>query len=343
MEIKKVSENKPKVSILVVNYNQDLLLQKCLDSIQKQSYPNIETIVLDNASTDTSVKTVKNNYPEVNLIESEKNLYFAEGNNLAYEKSKGEFIFLLNNDAYIENDTVEKLVDYLDKNEDVGIIQNKLVHAQNPKKVDSAGSMFSIFGFLIHRSHNQESKDIEPTEIFSGKGASLFMRRELIEEIGLFDPDYKMYFEDTDLCWRTWLAGKKVVYFPNTTTYHYVSQSMDNKNIGTLDYYSFRNRVQTLIKNLSLLSLLIVLPVHIQACLLLSFIYLFSNLTISKAIIRALFWNIVNLKYTLRKRNTIQSIRTTPDLSFLPKLSIFPNPLYIFNFLKFYAHRTKQK
>lgn len=337
---KKKKSKLPLVSVLVVTYNQQKYTKECLDSLRQQQYPNIEIIVVDNASKDGTQSFIQKSYPEIKLIQNKENQYFAEGNNIGYRNSKGKYIFLLNNDAYIEKNVISKLVAYLEDNPKVGIVQNKLLYADNPKKIDSAGSFFTFTGFLFHRGYQQHLVDNNISEVFSIKGASMMVKREIIDRIGLFDPNYKLYFEDTDLCWKSILLGYKVIYQPNSITYHHVGASSSKINLPFIDFHSFKNRILAIITNLHFSLLIIILPIHLILCIAISFIYLFKNYKNSLAILKAIVWNVKNINSTLKKRKKIQSTKQCSIKKIL-SLTKLPDPLYFIRFLYGYLYRKE--
>lgn len=326
----------PLVSIVVVNYNGEKYVERCISSILSQTYKNLEIIFVDNNSKDNSVEIIKK-YPQIKLIESKENLYFAGGNNLGFKNSTGDIIYLLNNDAYPESNVIEKIVEVFNKNHKAGVVQNKLIYASDPNRIDSVGSMFTMLGFLKHLEIDPNKQ----SEIFSAKGASMAVRREIAEKSGLFHDSYKMYFEDTDLCWRAILMGFEVIYLPEFLTLHEVGKSTNYDTLPLTDYHSFKNRINSIITNSSFLLLLIVLPVHIAVCIFVILTYVPRDFRISKAIFRAILWNFTNLIPTLKLRYKVQSLRKQSDFYILKNLTIFPTPLYFFNLLRKYFDRKK--
>src|SRR3989344_2256511 len=115
------------VSIIIVNWNARENLQECLSALFKISYKNYEVILVDNGSKDDSVKFVKSNYPDIKIVESGKNLGFAGGNNLGFKQARGKYVLFLNNDTIVTKDFLEKLVDFMEKRKDVGIVQPKIL------------------------------------------------------------------------------------------------------------------------------------------------------------------------------------------------------------------------
>ncbi|HEX9804690.1 MAG TPA: glycosyltransferase family 2 protein [Candidatus Dojkabacteria bacterium] len=330
---------KPLVSIIIVNYNGEKYIEECLKSISEQIYNNIEIVLVDNNSQDSSLKIIEK-FQNIKLIKLNHNSYFAEGNNIGVKNSKGEILLLLNNDAYLEKNTIEKIVDFFEKHKNAGIVQNKIVYAENPELIDSAGSFMSISGFLIHQNHHgKASKSNKNHKIFAGKGASLAIRKEILEKTWLFDSEYKLYFEDTDLCWRSILLGFDNYLLADALTYHRVTSSTDKSTLHVIDFHSFKNRLRSILTNLSPLFLIFVLPIHLLICLAISIIFVFKNYKSSLAILKAASWNILHLNSTLKTRKKIQSIRQVSDFYIFRKYSRIPNPFYIVNFIRFYLIR----
>jgi len=192
------------VSVIIINLNGKANLEECLNSLYRVTYSPFEVIVVDNGSTDGSDVLLKEKFPRVKLIvEENKKLGFAEANNLAYKKSKGDYILLLNNDCIVTKNFLESLVSHLQRNPRVGIVQPTILfyRPNTPlhRKINSVGSFFLNSGFLYHKDYGKsfvKQKYSKPCEIFSAYGACLLAKREVIEEVGLFDPGYFLYFEE---------------------------------------------------------------------------------------------------------------------------------------------------
>lgn len=286
-------------------------------SLEKQSYRDIEIIVVDNGSKDNSIELLEKEYPRVRLIKNKENLGFVTANNQGFKAASGEYILFLNNDTRVDSAAVERLVERISGREDLGVVFSKLLLMDEPKKLDAIGSFFSGYGFLYHLGFLEEDKGQYDNlkEIFSPKGVSFLMPRRLLEEIGVFDEDYFAYFEESDLFWRAWLFGKKIEFVPSSIVYHKVGGTCTKLPSPFIDYHAFKNRLCALIKNLGAFSLWKILPAHILACLLVSFLYLCKRKPKnSMAILKALWWNIKHLKATLIKRNFVQArIRKISD------------------------------
>ncbi|KKQ34452.1 MAG: Glycosyltransferase, group 2 family protein [Microgenomates group bacterium GW2011_GWA2_37_6] len=318
----------PLVSIIIVNWNSKENLQECLSALLKISYENYEVILVDNGSEDDSVKFVKSKYPTVKVIESDKNLGFAGGNNLGFEKARGKYILFLNNDTIVTKDFLRKLVDFMEKRNDVGIIQPKILfHRPGTSlhhKINSIGSFLLRSGFLYHLDYGQKDKERkEPYRIFSAYGACFLARKSLLDKIGLFDDRYFAYFEETDLCHRVWLSGLKVMILPDILIYHKGAKTAEKLPSAFIQFHSFKNRLYTYLKNFEGLNLIKIFIPHLIICEISSILYLIlGKPSYTFAIQKAILWNLFNLKKLLKERKIIQKdLRKVKDKDFIPELS----------------------
>ena len=229
----------PLISFLIVNFKVADLVHQSIESIEKQVNSSYEIIVLDNASGDGSYESLKGTYKNTRVIASDVNHGFGVGNNLAYEHAKGAFIFLLNPDTILIDDSVDRMADYLKSNPEVGLVSPMLLYEdlslqRSIRKFYSfAGSLvdnrfmnpvISRFPFLT-RFLPGLVNHFETQEVEWAKGAALLIRREVIEEIGLFDPDYFIYGEEMDLCFRIGEAGWRKVFLHTCQIIHLEGKS----------------------------------------------------------------------------------------------------------------------
>lgn len=329
-------KKRPRITIIIVNYNQKALLSSCIKSLEKINYPNFEIIIVDNGSKDGSVNYVKS-IKRMKLIENEKNLGFAGGNNLALPLVEGKYILLLNNDTRVTPDFLSILVEEMEKDSGVGVVQPKIVFFDF-KTLQAGGSFLTNTGFLYHFGFNQKVDDPEynhKMEIFSANGACMLVRKSLVAKIELFDPDFFNYFEESDFCWRVWLAGYKVIYNPQAVIFHKGSQTSFILGSYFMQYYSFRNRLCSLIKNLEFKELLKILPFHLLICNALCLVFLvLGQIRRFWAIQKAIWWNVANIKRTLAKRTDIQHLRVKTDKELFAIIKKNPKADYYHFFLK---------
>ena len=221
------------VSIIIVNYNTKDLLVDCIYSIyQKTKNLAFEILVVDNDSHDGSEAMIRNKFPEINFIQSGANIGFGRANNLGIQKAKGEYIFLLNSDTILINNAIAILSNYLDANSSVAICGANLYDA-NQRPTDSycqlmpgistdaqvlLGSVFSKFRYGINSIFNHSDQNL----ILNGyvTGADMMIRKKVLEEVGLFDPDFFMYYEETELTWRIKKQGYTVASVPRAKIIH---------------------------------------------------------------------------------------------------------------------------
>ncbi len=306
-----------KVSIIIVNWNGIFHLRKCLPGLNKINYPNFEIIVVDNASTDGSIEYIKKNYPKIKIIVNKKNLGFAGGNNVGYKKTTGDYILFLNNDTTVTNNFVTKLVNKIGEDSRYAGVQAKILSMDNNNRLDSVGAFLTNTGFLYHYGYYQlNKKSYDKIKLlYTAKGACMLFRRAVIESVGLFDGDFFAYFEETDFCHRVWLAGYTIGYAPEAIIYHKIGGTSNNMNNAFIQFHSFKNRINSYIKNLGPIELIKILPLHLLLCEIAAIIFIIRNrFDLFIGINKAIYWNIRNIKNTLRKRRIIQTkIRKIKD------------------------------
>jgi GT2 family glycosyltransferase len=251
--------DRPLVSIIVVNWNGLKTIQKCLDSLLGQSYPAIEVILVDNGSTDGSKERILSLYQErVRLIASDQNEGFAKGNNRGIEVSKGDYIALLNNDAWASPDWVGSLVKTAEKDRRTGMCASKILLAREDHFLDNTGHLIYPDGLSWGRGRMERDAGQYETEeeILLPSGCAALYKKEMLDETGLFDERFFAYCEDTDLGLRGRWLGWKCVYSPGAVVYHAFSASTSGGS-GIKAFYIERNRGWVAIKNLPLFYLLL--------------------------------------------------------------------------------------
>jgi GT2 family glycosyltransferase len=322
-----------KVSIILVNWNGKHHLEKCLPSLHNIDYKNVQLILVDNGSSDGSIEFVQSTYPTVEIVSSLKNLGFAGGNNLGYEHATGDYILFLNNDTIVETDFLTKLVHGLSSDPKIGGVQSKIISMDDHSKFDSIGAFLTNTGFLYHYGYLQtvDKKYDHSIRLYTAKGACMLFRKSVIDKVGLFDPDFFAYFEETDFCHRVLIAGYKILYIPDSVIYHKIGGTSNAMNNAFIQFHSFKNRINSYVKNLGVGELLKILPLHLLLCELAAISFLAKKRPdLFFAINRAFAWNIVTLSLTLKKRKSVQALRTGPDTEILRGLKKSPNLQYYF-------------
>ncbi|MDP3995522.1 MAG: glycosyltransferase family 2 protein, partial [bacterium] len=218
---------KNKIAIIIVTYNGSRWIRKCLASVFKSEYEGgFGVIVIDNASSDGTADIVEQEFPEVEVIRSAKNLGFVGGNNIGIKealKQGCEYVLMLNQDTEVAPDFLDEIAKVASK-DDVGIVQAMLVLGNERSLVNTSGNALHYlgFGFVKHYKEPVEKwAHKEPIEIGYASGAALLVKRSVLEQVGFLDEKFFMYHEDLDLCWRAKLAGYRVMLAPKAMVYHY--------------------------------------------------------------------------------------------------------------------------
>jgi hypothetical protein len=223
------------LSITIVNWNTKDLLHQCLLSIEEnvQTFkrPNIQTLVVDNASTDGSAAMVRDRFPWVRLIENNENLGFAAANNQAMRESDAQYVLLLNSDTEIKSGAVTNLLTFMERHLEAGGAGARLLNPNGTLQPSCHPMLtpwreFWRLAFLdrVRRlaTYDMSTWDLDtPREVEVIKGACLMLRQEALDEVGLLDERYFMYTEEMDLCHRLRKAGWKLYWVPQAEVVHY--------------------------------------------------------------------------------------------------------------------------
>jgi GT2 family glycosyltransferase len=252
-----------RVAIIIVNYNGQKYLADCLESLSKTKYDSslLDTILIDNNSTDDSLEFVRENYPIVKVMPQDDNFGFAGGNNIGMRwaiKHNYDYVFLLNQDTIVTEDWLTPLVELAEADSTIGAVQSKLRLWPDKTKLNTVGNRIHFLGFgygLANGEEDQGQYD-EIQEINYPSGAGVLLRVSLLDQIGLFDDKMFMYLEDLDLGWRIWLSGHRCVYQPASMIYHKYEFDRSMKQV----YYFERNRLLCLFRNYRLLTLILIFP-----------------------------------------------------------------------------------
>lgn len=229
------------ISVVIVNYNVSSFLDQALLTL-KDAIKDIEAevFVVDNASTDDSTGMVRKKYPWVNLIENEKNVGFARGNNIALRRVTGKYILLLNPDTVLRRNTISIMKTFLEEHQDAGLAGCKVINPDGTLQLacrrgfpTPGGAFFKLSGLsgLFPNSktfgaYNLTYLDPDTvSEVDAVSGSFMIMRREVIEKIGYLDEDFFMYGEDLDFCYRVKEAGWNIYYVPTTEIIHFKGES----------------------------------------------------------------------------------------------------------------------
>jgi GT2 family glycosyltransferase/glycosyltransferase involved in cell wall biosynthesis len=255
----------PSVSVIIVNLNGRALLSECLDALAAQDCPQdrVESILVDNGSTDDSVAFVREVYPYVRVIEAGRNLGFAGGNNLGARVATGDYLALINNDARADPHWLRAMVEVLeDQQPEVACAASKILN-QDGKTVDFVGPVVNLYGRAFQIDEGIPVAPgfyDEPRELLAPCGGAMMIRRDVFWQVGGFDEDYIAYYEDVDLGWRLWLYGYNVLFVPDAVVYHRQHQTGSRFPVEQRYALSEINALRTVIKNYEEKNLWHVLP-----------------------------------------------------------------------------------
>ncbi len=301
----------PKVTIVIITFNNREIIGENLDSIKNLNYQNYECFVVDDCSTDGTCEYVKEKYPWVKIIKKHIKSGIGTSKNIGLEQSESEYILYLDSDVSLHEDYLNECVKLMEENKNIVICGGKLLFSQEPDKINEAGGYIYTTGMARDRGQGENSQmynNIE--EVFYIGGAAQCFRRDLFDKIGNFDITTSYYgAEDIDICWRARLAGYMVFYNHLALGYHGYHQTIKKLKQDKLMFSQTKAQIRMIIKNYGLTNLARYLPLAFLISM--GDIILFKESRIAK--IKAWGWNIANLKDTLKERKRIQSTRKIKD------------------------------
>ena len=239
------------LSIIIVNWNTKELLVQCLESLfRKNQNIEMEILVVDNGSIDGSVAAIREKFPAVRVIENQVNLGFARANNQALSISKGSYLLLLNPDAQVKDEAVFQMLSFMNTHPQVGVAGAQLLNSDGSKQ-NAIANFPSLATELLNKNllrrlfperfPGKERDYLGPIEVNSVIGACMIVRREAMEQVGLFDEDYFLFLEETDWCYRMKKAGWEIYHIPQAEVYHLQGKSADaHKEKAKVEYYRSR-------------------------------------------------------------------------------------------------------
>lgn len=246
------------LSIIIVNWNTCDLLAQCLEAVARTGGDlDMEIIVVDNASTDGSQEMIRQQFPDVGLITNMENLGFAKANNQAIRRSRGRYILLLNSDAFVCENTVERMVAFMDAHPEAGMAGCKLLYADGrlQRSCSAFPTLFTEFCvatgldklfpksplFGKYLMTHWDFDDVR--EVDAIMGAFMFVRAAAIEKVGLMDERYFMYSEEVDWCYRFKEKGWKLYFYPDAEAVHLWGGSAGQVRVEML-VQMYRSRVE---------------------------------------------------------------------------------------------------
>jgi len=299
-----------KVMVAVVTYNRKKILEECLSSIKSLDYPDYEVMVVDNHSTDQSVNLVREKFPEVKLIEMDKNRGMNPARNVAILRSKTNYIFIIDDDTILTPSCLSILMNAKNVIPDVAVCHPRIVYYDDRTRIQQEGAEIHYIGMAIVKNEGASIKNTSTESVPTGaaSGALLIDRKKALD-IGLFDEDYFFGWTD-DITFRLTASGLKCLSVPRAVVYHKMAKRALSKV-----FYQVRNRWDFILKIYSLRTIFLILPALA--------VYELSQLvflTMKGALLKYLKANIAVLQdfgKIMKKRQKAQLLKKLPDKELL--------------------------
>lgn len=248
----------PRVAIVILNWNGNDYLKKFLPFVYASTYPNMEVVLVDNASTDDSVKTVQHEFPQTTIISLPENYGFARGYNLGLQQVNADYYVLLNSDVETTAGWIEPIIRLMEADQRIGACMPKIrqyVNRQYFEYAGAAGGWIDHLGYPFARGRIFDYCEEDTGQydvirpVFWASGAAMFVRAELYHEIGGLDEYFFAHQEEIDFCWRLQLSGHLVYCCPESVVYHVGGGTLPKGNSRKV-FLNFRNNLIMMAKNL---------------------------------------------------------------------------------------------
>lgn len=309
------------ISVIIVVWNSKKYLATCLNKLELQTFQDFEVILIDNGSSDGALDGLKKFYPSLRLKTErlDTNHGFAAANNIGARLARGQWLALLNADAFPEPDWLANLIQAVEDHPEFTCFSSRQIQANRPELLDGTGDSYHVSGVAWRRNIDNPTNEfgLSSEEIFSPCAAAALYCRDAFLEVGGFDEDFFSYFEDVDLGFRLRLHGYRALYVPNAVVHHVGSASLGMNSDFSL-YHSHRNLVWAYFKNMPSGLFWRYLPAHIFANLM--YVFYYTILGRGKVLVKAKWDAILGLPSNLRKRREIQKTRTIIDVELLSSM-----------------------
>jgi len=309
-------QSAPRVSVLLLNWNGIDFTKQCLRSLILTQYPNLEIIVVDNGSENNEAQDLKKEFgKKIKIIRNKKNVGYGIGMNIGYKYARGKYVAFINNDMEFSPSWLEPLVRVLERNNNIGACQPKLINMRNKHYFDYASAMggfVDILGYPFARGRiftHIEKDNGQYQKIVKISWNGIFIaRKELLEKTGLFNPIYFNYGEDMDLSFRIYGLGYIIVSVPQSIVYHYNAEALKKDMIRKM-FYHHRNNLVLILINWPFHYLLFVIPARFLLDLVAIFYYLGIKFNAGAiGVVKGYISLLSILPYVLRERNKTQKL-----------------------------------
>lgn len=240
-----------KMSVIIANWNGKHFLPDCLSALRRQTFRDFETILVDNGSNDGSVEFVRTEFPEVTVLALSENRGFTGGNIAGYAVAKGELIVLLNNDTEADLHWLEEMHHAAQAHTAAGSFASKMMYFDERNRIENCGYDLAVAGTTIDLGRDEVDgpKWACPRSVFGACGGAAVYRRSMLDDVGFFDPDFFLIYEDVDLSFRARLRGYECVYIPGAVVYHRYRSSIGKAPTRQV-FFSQRNIELLYLKNM---------------------------------------------------------------------------------------------
>lgn len=260
-----------KIAVVILNWNGKKFLEELLPTLIQHTPSEVDIVVGDNASSDNSVEFLKQSYPQIQIIQNDKNYGFAEGYNKVLDKVYADYFVLLNSDVEVTDNWISPIINMMDADDNIAICQPKLLSYYQRDTFEyagGAGGYIDKYGYPFCRGRlfttlekdNGQYNDV--CEIFWATGAAMFVKAKVWKDLDGLDGDFFAHMEEIDFCWRAKNAGYKVYYCPQSVVYHIGGGTLPPSS-PFKTFLNFRNNFSLLFKNLQKRQLAYVFPIRI--------------------------------------------------------------------------------
>lgn len=309
----------PKVSVIIINAKGTQRLEKCLKSLEQTNYSNFEVIVVDCLTPNLST-WMEEHFPRTKVIHYDVDIGPSASHNVEEQfiDPKSRYLAFLDNDAYVTENWLTELLAVMEKDEEVGVAQARIVLLRDKRLLDHGGMAVDALGTWQTTRNLRVDTFKDVFDIFAASSAACIVRREVFYEVSGFDPDYFIYDDDTDFSFRVHLLGYRVLYVPPAIVFHEgeTARSLNPRKL----YHGFKNRMCTMLKNYELENALWRFSLYLSLTFLSAIGLALARKTVeAKAMFRSIVYPIANIKRILIKRAMIQHQRRVADSELFQK------------------------
>tara|TARA_Y100001970_G_scaffold293655_1_gene441992 strand:+ start:10504 stop:11541 length:1038 start_codon:yes stop_codon:yes gene_type:complete len=330
------------VSIIIPHHNNSKILIDCINSLYKSTFEELEIIVVDNASTDSSCDDIMTTFPNVIVKKSDVNLGYAGGCNLGAQIANGQYLLFLNNDTIMDKNCVKSLVDRIKMNNEIVSVQPKILNINNKSHFDYAGASggfidYLVFPFTRGRIFDHIEKDEgqydSAVKIFWASGAAFLTKKDIFIKLGGFDNNLFSHMEEIDYHWKCYLSNHEVWVEPKAKIYHYGGKTLPMDS-AKKTYYNHRNSLILLLSNYSFVYsfffFLLRIPLEIISSIKELITFRFKHFIYHYI---AILWILFNLQIIFQRRALINKNRSIKDIELFNRGVIFKKSIVMNYFL----------